>query len=122
MACYNLDHALHYRSRLLLTHTFDSPSPRNIIFATQGSTTPANLQATTRQTRSQSQTAPALTGSTAAASVSALPALTADEAKQYIVAPELVDATDRKMMTLILHTITCPAARRFCALTSNGSS
>eukprot|EP00965_Chrysotila_dentata_P210684 6186034-Pleurochrysis_carterae.AAC.3 len=53
VAAYNLDHALHCRSRLLLAHTFDSPSPRNPVFATQGSTTPANLQVATRQTRSQ---------------------------------------------------------------------
>eukprot|EP00965_Chrysotila_dentata_P256920 6212716-Pleurochrysis_carterae.AAC.3 len=51
VAAYNLDHALHCRSRLLLAHIFDSPSPRNPVFATQGSTTPANLQATTRQAR-----------------------------------------------------------------------
>eukprot|EP00965_Chrysotila_dentata_P156888 5184073-Pleurochrysis_carterae.AAC.1 len=50
VAAYNMDHALHCRSRLLSAHTFDSPSPRNLVFATQGSVAPPNLQATTRQT------------------------------------------------------------------------
>eukprot|EP00965_Chrysotila_dentata_P160592 5302013-Pleurochrysis_carterae.AAC.1 len=122
VAAYNLDHALHCRSRLLVAHTFDSPSPRNPVFAALGPTAPPNLQATTRQTRSQAQAAASTAGSAApatAASVSALPARTPDEAKRYIVAPELVDASDRKMMTSILQTITCPAARRSYAISAN---
>eukprot|EP00965_Chrysotila_dentata_P013632 451199-Pleurochrysis_carterae.AAC.1 len=55
VAACNMEHALHCRSRLLLPHTFDSPSPRNPVFASQGPVAPANLQATSRQTRSQSQ-------------------------------------------------------------------
>eukprot|EP00965_Chrysotila_dentata_P096348 3184169-Pleurochrysis_carterae.AAC.2 len=116
VAAYMLYPALHCRSRLLVAHTCDSPSPRNPVFASQGSTAPANLQSTTRQTRSQSQSAPAQATAASAApaaapvSVSRLPPLTADEAKRYIVAPELVDATDRKMMTSFLRTITCQAA------------
>eukprot|EP00965_Chrysotila_dentata_P105166 3473174-Pleurochrysis_carterae.AAC.1 len=34
VAAYNLDHAFHCRSRLLIAHTFDSPSPRDPMFAT----------------------------------------------------------------------------------------
>eukprot|EP00965_Chrysotila_dentata_P102778 3393193-Pleurochrysis_carterae.AAC.1 len=127
VAAYRLEHALHCRSRLLVAHTFDSPSPRNPVFASQGSTAPANLQATTRQKRSQAQSAPAQTNVSSAAPVAApvstsgLPPLTADEAKRYFVAPELIDATDRKMMTFILRTITCQAAQRTHALTCDGS-
>eukprot|EP00965_Chrysotila_dentata_P035345 1175887-Pleurochrysis_carterae.AAC.1 len=35
VAAFNLEHALHCRSRLLIAHSFDSPSPRNPIFAAQ---------------------------------------------------------------------------------------
>eukprot|EP00965_Chrysotila_dentata_P159069 5254787-Pleurochrysis_carterae.AAC.1 len=106
--------ALHCRSRLLVAHTFDNPSPRNPIFAAQGTTLPQNLQATARQTRSQAQSAAASTATGTAApaasggSVSSsggLPPLTTDEAKRYIIAPELIEATDRKMMSHILQTI-----------------
>eukprot|EP00965_Chrysotila_dentata_P143074 4727900-Pleurochrysis_carterae.AAC.1 len=53
VAAFNMEHALHCRSRLLSAHTFDSPSPLNPVFTSQGSVAPSNLQATTRQTRSQ---------------------------------------------------------------------
>eukprot|EP00965_Chrysotila_dentata_P100215 3310617-Pleurochrysis_carterae.AAC.1 len=56
-----MEHALHCRSRLLVAHSFDSPSSRNPVFAFSGTTQPANLQATTRQTRSQAQSASAST-------------------------------------------------------------
>eukprot|EP00965_Chrysotila_dentata_P121764 4025376-Pleurochrysis_carterae.AAC.1 len=121
-----MEHALHCRSRLLLPHTFDSPSPRNPVFASQGPVAPSNLQATSRQTRSQSQATAAASATPAAApattvSGSGLPPLTADESKRYIIAPELIDATDRKLMTSILQTITCSAARRTYALACGGS-
>eukprot|EP00965_Chrysotila_dentata_P212319 6186960-Pleurochrysis_carterae.AAC.1 len=124
-----MEHALHCRSRLLVPHSFDSPSPRNPIFTAAGATQPTNLQATTRQTRSQAQSAAATAASGTLApavparsvSSSGLPPLTADEAKRYIIAPELIEATDRKLITLILQTITCTAARRSYALACNGS-
>eukprot|EP00965_Chrysotila_dentata_P244558 6206049-Pleurochrysis_carterae.AAC.1 len=86
---------------------------------------PPNLQATTRQTRLQTAapTATSTAAPAAASSVSGsgLPPFTADESKRYIVAPELIEATDRKMMTAILQTVTCTAARRSYSLASNGS-
>eukprot|EP00965_Chrysotila_dentata_P183142 6048103-Pleurochrysis_carterae.AAC.1 len=121
VAAFNLEHALYCRSRLLVAHSFDNPSPRNPIFAAQGTASSQNLQATSRQTRSQAQSAAASTATSTGApaasggpvsSASGLPPLTADEAKRYIVAPELIEATDRKMMSHILQTITCSAARR----------
>eukprot|EP00965_Chrysotila_dentata_P125706 4155273-Pleurochrysis_carterae.AAC.1 len=36
VAAYNLDHALHCRSCLLVAHSFDAPSPRNPVFTAQG--------------------------------------------------------------------------------------
>eukprot|EP00965_Chrysotila_dentata_P006049 198358-Pleurochrysis_carterae.AAC.1 len=125
VAAFNMDHALYCRSRLLVAHSFDSPSPRNPIFAASGSTQPANLQATSRQTRAQAQstaagtTAPA--SATSTVSSTGLPPLSADEAKRYIIAPELIEANDRKMMSLILQTITCTAARRSYSLACDGS-
>eukprot|EP00965_Chrysotila_dentata_P231147 6198180-Pleurochrysis_carterae.AAC.1 len=93
-----MEHASHCRSRLLSAHTFDSPSPCNPVFAIQGSIAPSNLQATTRQTRSKSQTTTTPASSAAAAPVSAtlsvsasgLQPLMADESKRYIVASELM--------------------------------
>eukprot|EP00965_Chrysotila_dentata_P154050 5091718-Pleurochrysis_carterae.AAC.1 len=130
VAAFNLDHALHCRSRLLVAHTFDNPLPRNPIFVAQGTALPQNLQATTRQTRSQAQTAatstaagtgaPAASGGSVSSS-GGLPPLTTDEAKRYIIAPELIEATDRKMMSHILKTITCSAARRTYSQACNGS-
>eukprot|EP00965_Chrysotila_dentata_P122816 4059147-Pleurochrysis_carterae.AAC.1 len=78
-----MEHALHCRSRLLIAHSFDSPSPRSPVFTAQGTSLPPNLQATTRQTRSQAQTAAptAAPASASAAPSSGLPPLTADEAK-----------------------------------------
>eukprot|EP00965_Chrysotila_dentata_P001516 50106-Pleurochrysis_carterae.AAC.1 len=35
VAAYTLEHALHCRSRLLIAHTYDSPSPRDPVFAAQ---------------------------------------------------------------------------------------
>eukprot|EP00965_Chrysotila_dentata_P153775 5083419-Pleurochrysis_carterae.AAC.10 len=111
VAAYNIEHTLHCRFRLLVAYNFDNPSPLNPVFASQGSAMLPNLQATSRQRRSQTQqsastpaAAPAAAQAPAALTVSAsgLPPLTADEAKWYIIAPELIDATDRKMMTLIL--------------------
>eukprot|EP00965_Chrysotila_dentata_P220309 6191702-Pleurochrysis_carterae.AAC.1 len=120
-----MEHALHCRSRLLLAHTFDSPSPRDPVFSAQGTSQPANLQATTRQTRSQTAAPPATStvapATASSVSGSGLPPLTADESKRYIVAPELIEATDRKMMTAILQTVTCTAARRSYSSACNGS-
>eukprot|EP00965_Chrysotila_dentata_P089067 2940975-Pleurochrysis_carterae.AAC.1 len=125
VAAFDMEHALHCRSRLLIAHSFDSLSPRNPVFTVQGSSRPANLQATSRQTRSQTAApAAAPTAAPAAAtsvSGSGLPPLSADESKRYIVAPELIEATDRKMMTAILQTISCTAARRSYSLACNGS-
>eukprot|EP00965_Chrysotila_dentata_P144787 4782254-Pleurochrysis_carterae.AAC.1 len=50
VAAANLEHALHCRSRLLLPHSFDAPSPRNPVFTAQGTAPTPNLQSTTRQT------------------------------------------------------------------------
>eukprot|EP00965_Chrysotila_dentata_P165398 5462145-Pleurochrysis_carterae.AAC.1 len=68
---FDIEHALHCRSRLLVAHTFDSPSPRNPVFSAQGTSLPPNLQATTRQTRSQTAapTAASTAAPTAASSV-----------------------------------------------------
>eukprot|EP00965_Chrysotila_dentata_P127392 4213007-Pleurochrysis_carterae.AAC.1 len=104
-----MEHALHCRSRLLVAHTFDSPSPRNPVFSAQGTSRPPNLQATTRQTRSQTAAPTAILSTAAPAAASSvsgsgLPPLTSDESKRYIVAPEVIEATDRKMMTAILQT------------------
>eukprot|EP00965_Chrysotila_dentata_P092034 3038552-Pleurochrysis_carterae.AAC.1 len=60
-----MEHALHCRSRLLMPHSFDSPSPRNPVFTAAGGAQPANLQATTRQTRSQAQAATTASGTVA---------------------------------------------------------
>eukprot|EP00965_Chrysotila_dentata_P076002 2511711-Pleurochrysis_carterae.AAC.1 len=58
-----MDHALYCRSRLLVAHSFDWPSPRNPVFAATDTTQPANLQATSHRTRSQAQSAAATTAS-----------------------------------------------------------
>eukprot|EP00965_Chrysotila_dentata_P221717 6192534-Pleurochrysis_carterae.AAC.1 len=104
VAAYNLEHALHCRSRLLVAYSFDNSSPRNPAFASQGSATLPNQQATARQIRSQSQatSVPAAAPGTAPASTatpdsaSGLPPHISDEAKQHIVAPELIGATDQQ--------------------------
>eukprot|EP00965_Chrysotila_dentata_P036561 1217018-Pleurochrysis_carterae.AAC.1 len=120
----SLDHALHCRSRLLVA--FENPLPCNPVFTTQGT------QQTSRQTRSQTQatSVPAAAGGTAAApasattgTVSGLPPLSTDKVKRYIIAPELIEATDRKLKTTIrlLGTFSCKAARRSYASACNGN-
>eukprot|EP00965_Chrysotila_dentata_P067237 2225184-Pleurochrysis_carterae.AAC.3 len=106
VAACNLEHALHCRSRLLSAHSFDSPSPRNPVFTMQGSIAPSNLQSTIRRF---GRFCPCVHSCIRYRLRFA--ALTADEFKRYIIAPELIDATDRKMMTAILQTITCQGSR-----------
>eukprot|EP00965_Chrysotila_dentata_P127610 4220198-Pleurochrysis_carterae.AAC.1 len=36
VAALDMEHALHCRSRLLVAHSFDSPSPRSPVFTAQG--------------------------------------------------------------------------------------
>eukprot|EP00965_Chrysotila_dentata_P069293 2289972-Pleurochrysis_carterae.AAC.1 len=98
--------ALHCRSRLLVAYNFDISSLRNPVFASQGAASLSNQQTSSRQTRSQTHSTSTQAAAPTAApalpvpsvSPSGLPPHSTDEAIYHIVAPELVDATDRKMI------------------------
>eukprot|EP00965_Chrysotila_dentata_P230549 6197834-Pleurochrysis_carterae.AAC.5 len=124
IATYDLDHALAIRDRLQPLYTFDDPSPRvpQFAFVTAG-TAQTTAGVPGPQTRSQLLSgvgpAPAAPATPATVSLTTVPGsiprpppLTPDESKPFIFAPEVIDATYRKLMDAILETITSQAARR----------